>query len=362
MSPEPCPFLPLPERAYTVRDIQALGKDRDAEFYHAALNYAQTLWLEGFPAKTLLFINRALSCNLPDISLQNPYNPFKAVAWVLHQRPADTFIGNPRRHYQHLATRMVEPHKPLRVWRAWACWSLSKRLLPENEYPADLKQITEEGIVEPRHQDIEEQLRALSPNNDAEAWLAAYAWAESQTLPRPSAITSGEIIIKTAALNDLSRVQSLAQFIWPQVYAEIISQEQIQYMLDNMYALPVLLKEVRERNICYALMMASSGEDVGYLAWEPNPGAGNAFIHKLYVSAAYHGRGVGALGLQWIHREAARQGLQRIGLRVNRNNGRAIRAYLRAGYQIDKALCSDIGAGFVMDDFLMSCDLQPPSE
>src|SRR5947209_1546475 len=125
----PCPFLPQPPRAITHEDMHALGADRGVRFYETVLGYAQSLWLDGFPAKALLLISRGLSCWLPDVSLVQPWAPYCAVAWILRNRPEGRFFGNPRWHYQHLATRMVEPNKQLRTWRAWACWYLAKQIL-----------------------------------------------------------------------------------------------------------------------------------------------------------------------------------------------------------------------------------------
>ena len=48
--------------------------------------------------------------------------PYAAMAWLLQHTPPETFIGNPRVHFQHLADRMNEPRREQRRWRAWACW------------------------------------------------------------------------------------------------------------------------------------------------------------------------------------------------------------------------------------------------
>lgn len=347
------PFLPSPDRPYTANDIHALGNDRSETFYLTALHYAQTLWLNRFPAKSLLLINRALSCRLPQTSLITPWQPYQAVAWILIHRPADAFIGNPRRHYQHLATRMVEPHKALRTWRAWACWYLACKILPQSEFPGDQKQIREEGIIEPRRADIEQNLRLLSPADDASAWLAALAWTEQSPNPAsPALAAEANVTFERISAADLPRVTRLANHIWPLVYPSIISMEQIRYMLDTMYAPNVLRQEMRERGIHYAIICRDQS-DVGYLAWEPNPSNDSAFLHKLYLHPDHHGHGIGAQALRWVHQSAAAQNLKTIGLRVNKNNHAAIRAYLREGYQFQSSICSDIGHGFVMDDHLM---------
>ncbi|MCB1079600.1 MAG: hypothetical protein KDM64_17415, partial [Verrucomicrobiae bacterium] len=97
--------------------------------------------------------------------------PYRAAVWVMREREADQFIGNPRRHYQHLATRMVEPRKDQRAWRAWACWHLACRIFPD--YPADEKQIAEEGIVEPSREAIIEGLRTHGLPGEVSLWEEA---------------------------------------------------------------------------------------------------------------------------------------------------------------------------------------------
>lgn len=345
------PYLPTPDRSYAAEDIQALGKDRSGTFYLTALNYAQCLWLQRFPAKALLLINRALSCHLADVPLNREINPYQAVAWILRHRAEGNFIGNPRRHYQHLATRMVEPHKELRTWRAWACWYLSCKILPSKDFPADHKQIVEESIIEPRRLDIESQLARLSPSDDLTAWRQALNWLSAETVvSEPEGPISSRIT--EISPDDLPRIQTLAAEIWPAVYSSLIGTDQVQYMLGTMYPLNILRQEMNERGIIYAVIQEDES-DVGYLAWEANPGHGTAYVHKLYLKPSLQGRGIGAHALQWIHQQALQQGLRHIRLRVNKNNLPAIRAYLRQGYQFEMPIVSDIGNGFVMDDYLM---------
>jgi hypothetical protein len=143
------------------------------KFYEQALRCGQSLWLQGLPAQALLMFNRALGADLTgDESVLEKWPlPYAASAWVMMQRTEDQFIGNPRRHYQHLATRMVEPRKTQRSARAWACWLLACRIFPT--YPADEKQIAEEGVEEPSWEEIEEWLRRDGIEGVAGVWQQA---------------------------------------------------------------------------------------------------------------------------------------------------------------------------------------------
>ena len=353
----PCPFLPEPPRACTAADMQAFGKRRDAEFYDTALHYAQSLWVTGFPAQSLLLINRALSCALPEVSLRAPYQPYQAVAWMLVNRPEDRFIGNPRRHYQHLATRMVEPHKELRSWRAWACWHLSKQLLPEQDFPHDAVQVRKELLVKPRRNEIAARLDALSPCDDRAAWEEALAWAQPFSVG-PASRAAGAAEIRVIGPDERETVSALAEQIWPVVYRGMISDEQIRFMLDDRYESDVLRQEMVVRGIVYALI-ENEGSSVGYLAYERNPNDNSAFLHKLYLKPELHGLGLGAQALRWLEGRVRAAGLTHIRLRVNKANHAAIRAYLREGFVFEHDLCSDIGRGFVMDDHVMGKPIPP---
>ncbi|TDU73099.1 ribosomal protein S18 acetylase RimI-like enzyme [Prosthecobacter fusiformis] len=349
---DPHPLLPTIDRTYKAEEINAFGKDRGPAFYETCHLYAQSLWQIGFPAKCILLLNRALSSPMPGTEplFQRLPLPYQAMAWLLIHRPADQFIGNPRRHWQHLATRMVEPNKELRAWRAWACWYLAKEILPEADFPADLEQLREEGVVEPTQGDIADHLQDLSPADDLAQWQAALAWADEQTGQgrRPPL----QVRVRRIAEDELPVVQRLGREIWRQYYPGIISNEQIEYMLSVWYQPDAMAREMRSRGTWFALIEVAAHGPVGYLSFERYP-EGVLFINKLYVQAAMHGHGVGAAALRWTQERAVELGCQSVQLRVNKRNVTAIRAYQRAGFRFAEDVCSDIGSGFVMDDYRM---------
>ena len=342
---EPCPLLPSIERAITSAEVHALGKDRGPAFYELSLKYAQSQWCAGVPAQAMLQVNRAFACALSadePVLAELPL-PYKVMAWLMMNRRDDRFIGNPRRHFQHLATRMVEPNKELRSWRAWACWYLAKGVLPEEEFPGDMKQIREEGIVEPTFAMIAAKLREFSPADDEQRWREAISFA-GLAMPQ-----STDVRIELAAMDELHVVRDLAHAIWPRVYPSIISVAQIDYMLRERYELTVLHEDVA-RGAVYALIRRGD-EAVGYIGIEPR--AEDLFLHKLYLVPEVAGLGVGASALRWVADQAASRGHKAVRLVVNKRNVQAIRAYRRAGFEFERDVVTDIGEGFVMDDFAM---------
>jgi hypothetical protein len=170
-SQSPCPFLPEATEDLTASSVTGLGKERGALFYLASLRYGQCLWRRSLPAQALLQLNRAFAAKLEPteaILVEWPL-PYRALAHFLSHAPADAFLGNPRRHFQHYATRMAGPQAELRTWRAWACWALTRRILPD--LPADEDQIANEGIREPRLEEIGLHLTTLGHPGEWELWL-----------------------------------------------------------------------------------------------------------------------------------------------------------------------------------------------
>lgn len=158
---EACPYLPLAPDVMLASDTRALraGNDHDA-YYLATLECAQSLWLQGKPAQALLQLNHALGVEIAPGSqalMQWPL-PYQAIVWMFTRRHEDGFLGNPVRHYQHLASRMSGPRKELRSWRAWACFHLAENVLPEAEFPRDQRQIEREQLIIPSSDEVLKQL------------------------------------------------------------------------------------------------------------------------------------------------------------------------------------------------------------
>ena len=143
--------------------------ERGAGFYAAALCCAQALWLQGKPAQAVLQLNRAWSAALGpgDPVLEEWPPPYRALAWILRHAPGQGFLGNPVRHFQHLATRMHGIRRAPRVWRAWACFHLAEAVPGGGGHPRDETQLRHEGIIIPPPQRVSEGLAAEGWNAEA---------------------------------------------------------------------------------------------------------------------------------------------------------------------------------------------------
>lgn len=158
-----------------------------------------------------------------------------------------------------------------------------------------------------------------------------------------------EPLIRPASDSELATVSQLAGRIWRAHYPSILSHEQIEYMLAWMYDVGQLRRDV-ERGVVYELLF-DGDRAVGFCGYEPVDG--ELKLHKLYLEVTEHGRGLGSLLLRHVEDEARRRGLPTVVLGVNRFNAKAIRAYQRNGYTVRRELKTDIGGGYVMDDYIM---------
>jgi diamine N-acetyltransferase len=155
---------------------------------------------------------------------------------------------------------------------------------------------------------------------------------------------------RRATETDIPLLGQLAQRIWRDYYPAIIGHDQVDYMLPRMYSDDVIRQEIAG-GIVWELAIADN-TPIAFLSIGLDP-AGRAKLHKLYLETNLHGRG---FGQHLIHRaiEIARElGAPDIWLQVNKQNTRAIHAYERAGFHIEREAVFDIGNGFVMDDYIM---------
>jgi GNAT superfamily N-acetyltransferase len=168
---------------------------------------------------------------------------------------------------------------------------------------------------------------------------------------------SDSIQLLPATEADLPAIIELAGVVWRAHYPGIITTEQIEYMLARMYELATLEHEVRDLEIRYERLLARTSL-VGFAAHGPTPEPGVRKLHKLYLHPDWHGQGLGSRLLRHCEAEALRLGARRLILTVNKRNTKAIAAYERNGFVIERPVVADIGGGFVMDDFLMAKPLK----
>ncbi|GAB3957729.1 GNAT family N-acetyltransferase [Spirosoma harenae] len=162
------------------------------------------------------------------------------------------------------------------------------------------------------------------------------------------------ITITEATETDLPIIQDIAHRTWPTTFGEILSPDQISYMLKMMYSLDSLKTQIADKHHVFLLARDESTQEfLGYSSYELNyQGLPITKIHKIYLLPASQGKGVGRLLIDHIAEIAKTHNNDRLGLNVNRFN-KAIQFYERMGFSVVSHEDIDIGDGFLMEDFVM---------
>jgi ribosomal protein S18 acetylase RimI-like enzyme len=161
------------------------------------------------------------------------------------------------------------------------------------------------------------------------------------------------IRIVGATDDDLAAVAALAQVVWRKHYPGIITPEQIEYMLARGYARAALRRFLSEEGAGLDLAHVD-GRFAGFAAYHRSESPDELKLDKLYIDQQFQSQGVGRRLIEATEAAAHAQRRTTIILNVNKNNAQAIRAYARNGFVVREAVVVDIGAGFVMDDYIMA--------
>lgn len=154
-----------------------------------------------------------------------------------------------------------------------------------------------------------------------------------------------------------ARVEALAREIWTEHYTPLIGPAQVEYMLEKFQSVKAIEEQIAREGFLYYLLAEADSEPSGYFAVAPEKNG--LFLSKLYMRKEKRGKGHGRRAVEFAEGLARDRRLSRITLKVNRHNQASIRAYESFGFRIAAALVTDIGDGFVMDDFRMEKTVAP---
>ncbi len=151
---------------------------------------------------------------------------------------------------------------------------------------------------------------------------------------------------------EIEAVAALARETWETHYTPIIGADQVRYMLDTFQS-PAAIREQIGKGYEY-YRVCEGAACAGYFALVPHPQDGRMMLSKIYILAELQGRGLGRAVLAFAERRCAETGHHTLWLTVNKRNTRSIGFYARMGFEQESAVVSDIGGGFVMDDFILA--------
>ena len=166
-----------------------------------------------------------------------------------------------------------------------------------------------------------------------------------------------EINIAESA-TDLLLVEQLAHTIWHEYYIPIIGLDQVVYMLDKYQTVESMEGQIKSGSFYYLIYY--NKRPVGYLSFKKEQNL--IFLSKIYVLHNFRGKKIGLTAMSFIENKAKEFGLSKIQLGVNKYNENTIDVYKKLGFKNIGPSITDIGGGFIMDDFKMEKALSKNSK
>ena len=149
-------------------------------------------------------------------------------------------------------------------------------------------------------------------------------------------------------------LEKLASEIWNEYWTIILSQSQIDYMLDKFQSYNAIKNQIENERYIYNILEYNE-KFLGYFGVSIKEEY--LFLSKLYIKKDFRGLGYGKIAFNKIKQIALKNNKKSIRLTVNKNNLNTIKAYEKWGFKTIDAVVTDIGCGFVMDDYIMEFEL-----
>ena len=156
--------------------------------------------------------------------------------------------------------------------------------------------------------------------------------------------------VRKATVSDIPLIRQLTFAIWPQTYSNLLSPQQIEYMLELIYSEASLQKQMTVDG-CTFIIVYDNDEPVAFASYsETNPLIWK--LHKIYVLASQQGKGTGKFIINYIVNEIKPLNAKALQLQVKRDNP-AQHFYAKLGFSIIESADFDIGNGYFMKDYIM---------
>lgn len=164
------------------------------------------------------------------------------------------------------------------------------------------------------------------------------------------------MIVKVSERDTLREIENLAATTWYEHYGKLLTHGQIEYMLKRFLTVDAMARQMEHDNYTYYLIKDdSTSAPIGFMALQESPGA--LFLSKIYLLKEFRGKGYGSQGLDFANKMAEEKGAEKVWLTVNKHNTGSYEIYLKRGYRVVKEEVTDIGEGYVMDDYIMELKL-----
>lgn len=156
------------------------------------------------------------------------------------------------------------------------------------------------------------------------------------------------IELKKATADEIPLIQQLSESIWRQHYIDIISKQQIEYMLAKMYSTEKLQQEINSDLHTYFIAYLKD-KPLGYIAISKESD-NKIMLNKFYLLQEQRFHGLGKKIFELVFSNYPQSDIQ---LFVNRQNFKSVNFYFKMGFKIADVIDNHFGEGYYMNDFFM---------
>lgn len=162
--------------------------------------------------------------------------------------------------------------------------------------------------------------------------------------------------IRTAVPTDTETIIQIAETTWWVAYSPILEEEQIRFMLYEIYTAEKISNQIENNTQTYLLLIEDE-QPVAFAAFSPREEDAEIYkLHKLYCLPATQGKGYGKILIDAVSNEVLKAGKNILELNVNRYN-KAKSFYEKMGFA--EAYQEDIPIGpYFMNDYVMRKELK----
>jgi diamine N-acetyltransferase len=151
--------------------------------------------------------------------------------------------------------------------------------------------------------------------------------------------------------SDFPAIRALGTRIWREHYTNLLSPDQVEYMLVGRYE-EADLREYVNGDGRWFWVLRSGRDPIGFVRYT-KLSPSELKLEEIYLETAQRGHGYGGLMIRHVESHALALGCEALVLSVNKRNDESIGVYVKLGFTIREAVVTDIGGGFVMDDYVM---------
>ena len=145
---------------------------------------------------------------------------------------------------------------------------------------------------------------------------------------------------------DQKLLADIAGEIWRGYWPSIIGEKQTEYMIEQFQSYKAIRKYMKRHDYEYWFLVATENGDgdepqksiVGFTGGRSEAGTNRFFISKIYLHPTARGHGYARRVVEFY-------------------KDLGIRAYKGTGFETIDSVETDIGQGFIMDDYVMQLDL-----